>query len=57
MTTIRWTDLAIEDLAAIRAFIDEDSPHYSAVVVTRLIRAVDRLKEFAFRANSSGIRA
>ena len=41
MTTIRWTDQAIADLAAIRAFIEQDSPHYASVVIARLIRAVD----------------
>ena len=46
MTTIRWTDQAIADLAAIRAFIEQDSPHYASVVVARLIRAVDQLKDF-----------
>ena len=46
MTTIRWTDQAIADLAAIRAFIEQDSPHYASVVVARLIRAVDRLRDF-----------
>ena len=43
---IRWTDQAIADLAAIQLFIAQDSPHYSSVVVHRLIRAVDRLNEF-----------
>jgi addiction module RelE/StbE family toxin len=43
---IRWTDQAITDLAAIRAFIEQDSPHYASVVVTRLIRTVDRLMDF-----------
>jgi toxin ParE1/3/4 len=46
VTTIRWTDQAIADLAAIRAFIEQDSPHYASVVVARLIRAVDRLRDF-----------
>jgi addiction module RelE/StbE family toxin len=46
VTTIRWTDQAIADLAAIRAFIEQDSPHYAALVVARLIRTVDRLKDF-----------
>ena len=46
MTQIRWTDQAIADLAAIRAFIEKDSPHYASVVVARLIRAVDRLRDF-----------
>jgi addiction module RelE/StbE family toxin len=43
---IRWTDQAVADLAAIRVFIEQDSPHYSSVVITRLIRAVDRLNHF-----------
>lgn len=46
MTTIRWTNQAIADPAAIRAFIEQDSPHYASVVVARLIRAVDQLKDF-----------
>lgn len=46
MTKIRWTDQAIADLAAIRTFIEQDSPHYASVVVARLIRSVDRLKDF-----------
>jgi addiction module RelE/StbE family toxin len=43
---IRWTDRAIADLEAIRAFIEQDSLHYASVVVTRLVGAVDRLKDF-----------
>ena len=43
MRRIRWTDQAIADLTAIRAFIEQDSPHYAPVVVARLVRAVDRL--------------
>ena len=46
MTTIRWTDQAIADLAAVRAFIEQDSPHYASVVVARVMRAVDRLRDF-----------
>ena len=46
MTKIRWTDQALADLSAIRAFIEQDSLHYASVVVARLIRAVDRLKDF-----------
>ena len=46
MTTIRWTDQAIADLEAIRAFIEQDSPHYASVVIARLIRAVDQLRDF-----------
>lgn len=43
---IRWTDQAIADLEAIRVFIEQDSPHYADVVITRLIRTVDRLRDF-----------
>jgi addiction module RelE/StbE family toxin len=43
---IRWTDQAIADLTAIRVFIEQDSPHYAPIVVTRLIRAVDRLRNY-----------
>ncbi len=43
---VRWTDQAIADLTAIRVFIEQDSPHYASVVVTRLIGAVDRLKDY-----------
>ena len=46
MTTIRWTHQALADLGTIRAFIEQDSPHYASVVVARLIRAVERLKHF-----------
>ncbi len=46
MTKIRWTDQAIANLAAIRVFIEQDSPHYASVVVARLIQAVDRLRDF-----------
>jgi toxin ParE1/3/4 len=43
---IRWAPRARADLAAIRAFIDQDSPHYASVVVSRLIAATDRLAVF-----------
>jgi toxin ParE1/3/4 len=33
-------------LAAIRAFISQDSPHYASVIVSRLIAATDRLVLF-----------
>ena len=42
---VRWTDQAIADLTAIRLFIEQDSPHYAVVVVSRLTRAVDRLRD------------
>jgi len=43
---ILWTKQAQADLAAIRAFIGQDSPHYASVVVARLIAATDRLIPF-----------
>ena len=46
MKVIRWTPRPRADLAAIRAFIDEDSPHYAAVVLSRLIAATERLAVF-----------
>jgi addiction module RelE/StbE family toxin len=43
---ILWTPRACADLAAIRAFIEQDSPHYAAIVVSRLIAGTDRLASF-----------
>ena len=44
MRVILWTPSG--DLAAIRAFIEQDSPHYAAIVVSRLIAGTDRLASF-----------
>ena len=41
-----WTQQALADLAAIRAFINQDSPHYTSVIIARLIAATDRLVPF-----------
>jgi plasmid stabilization system protein ParE len=41
-----WTEQARADLAAIRAFISQDSPHYASVIIARLIAATDRLAPF-----------
>ena len=46
MTILQWTERAQSDLAAIRAFIEADSPHYAPIVICRLLRAVDRLGDF-----------
>ena len=46
MNSIFWTEQARLDLAAIRAFITQDSPHYAAVVVGQLIAATDQLAAF-----------
>lgn len=46
MRVVFWTKQAQADLAAIRAFISQDSLHYASVVVSRLISATDRLVPF-----------
>lgn len=46
MRVILWTEQARADLAAIRAFISQDSPHYASVIIARLIAATDRLVPF-----------
>jgi toxin ParE1/3/4 len=46
VTVVSWTDRALADLAAVHAFVEGDSPHYAAVVVRRLLHAVDRLQDF-----------
>ena len=46
MRVVRWTEQARADLAAIRAFISQDSPHYASVIISRLIAATDRLASF-----------
>src|SRR5439155_15620388 len=43
---VLWTKQAQADLAAIRAFISQDSPHYASVIIPRLIAATDRLVPF-----------
>lgn len=46
MKTVLWTVQARSDLAAIRDFISQDSPHYASVVIAQLIAATDRLNTF-----------
>ena len=46
MRVVLWTKQARADLAAIRAFISQDSPHYASVMVSRLIAATERLVPF-----------
>ena len=46
MRVLFWTKQAQADLAAISAFISQDSPHYASVIVARLITATDRLVPF-----------
>lgn len=46
MTRVRWTSQEIEDIQSIRDFISRDSQKYAALVVEKLIAAVDLLEEF-----------
>lgn len=46
MTEVRWTERAVEDLAAIKAFIGQESPAYAMAVVGRLYQAVGQLAQF-----------
>lgn len=46
MTTIRWTEQAVDDLAGIREFIGRDSSAYAQLVVARLYASVSQLREF-----------
>ena len=46
MSVVFWTEQARADLAAINAFIRQDSPHYASVVVIRVIAATERLTQF-----------
>jgi toxin ParE1/3/4 len=46
VTTIRWTDQAVEDLREIRRYIERDSPRYGRLVVERLYESTQRLEQF-----------
>lgn len=46
MSVLLWTEQARSDLAAIRAFISQDSPQYASVIISQLIAATDRLVPF-----------
>ena len=50
MRALSWTDQATADLAAIHAFISQESPHYATVVVRQLIAAVDQQQAIAQHA-------
>jgi toxin ParE1/3/4 len=43
---IRWSEQAVEDLSDIREYIARDSEHFASAVAGRIVRAVDRLREF-----------
>jgi addiction module RelE/StbE family toxin len=44
VTRIVWAPQAIEDAAAIRAYVARDSAHYAELVVERIVAAVARLE-------------
>lgn len=46
MTEIFWTPRASDDLAGIRAYISQDSPHYAELVTQRITAAMSRLEQF-----------
>ena len=46
MTTLRWTEQAVEDIRAIREFIGRDSPRYGGLVAERLVAATGRIELF-----------
>jgi toxin ParE1/3/4 len=46
VSRVRWTPQAADDLQAIRDFFARDSEPYAAVLVRRLVEAVDVLEEF-----------
>lgn len=46
MTTLRWTDQAVEDVRRIREFIERDSPKYGRLVAERIVEATTRIEPF-----------
>jgi addiction module RelE/StbE family toxin len=46
VTRIRWTEQAVNDIRAIRQYIERDSPRYGRLVAERLFEATDRLRDF-----------
>jgi addiction module RelE/StbE family toxin len=46
VTQVRWTDQAVDDIRAIREFIERDSPRYGRLVAERLFDATQRLEAF-----------
>ena len=46
MAEIVWSPQAIVDVESIKAYISRDSKHYAALIVARLIVAVERLDAF-----------
>lgn len=52
MTKLHWSPQAVRDLEAIRDYIATDSPRYAALVIERIIVAVERLPRFLSPAES-----
>jgi addiction module RelE/StbE family toxin len=46
MTSIRWTEQAVQDLQQIRSYIERDSPRYGRLVSERLYESTERLGAF-----------
>ena len=46
MAEVRWTPQATDDLEAIADFISDDSPHYAALFVMDVLKAVERIGTF-----------
>jgi addiction module RelE/StbE family toxin len=46
VTTLRWTEQAVEDIRAIREFIERDSPRYGRLVAERLVESTSRIALF-----------
>jgi len=42
---IQWTEPAVSDLEGIRNYIGRDSEYYASRFVSRIIEAVERLKD------------
>ncbi len=43
---IRWTQLALDDLEAIQAYISKDSVFYAKQFIERIFETVSKLKDF-----------
>lgn len=43
---LAWSPEAIEDIEAIAAYIERDSPHYARVVASRLVEVAETIPDF-----------
>lgn len=46
MKPLRWTQQAVEDLVAIRAYVARDSAHYADLLIERIFLAAERIEDF-----------